>query len=344
MHWNCNYRTRPDLSILPRGKNDFVIATSMASTQTACMDAASLEVLSHFVEPCTPRTAFEHFRDELGVPETLFEEAIHEMLESALLVPVDGAESVETHAIVSLAERPDLVELAVESAPDIVRELFRRESLPRNHAARDTSIFDLFLRYQAVEWDGRRIVAHLTSLPIHWNRPLTELPEEGFDWAVARALQDADEGTTPTMLVGLNIDMSADQLGAGQSYRMVEAMRRIAAASDLEGLIIPLRPTRKSDYPLVPMERYLTWTREDGLPYDPWLRVHVKSGGRVIKVCSRSMVNRAPISTFEECSGLHFPESGAYPIPNHLAPVLIDRESGCGTYVEPNVWVFHPVP
>src|SRR6202171_3687977 len=124
---------------------------------------------------------------------------------------------------------------------------------------------------------------------------------------------------------------------------MVEQMRTVALRHSLRGVILPVRPTMKSTYPLVPMERYVGWKREDGFPLDPWLRVHVRMGARVIKVCSRSMINKAPISVFEEQTGLKFPESGSYPLPNHLAPVKIDREGGYGVYVEPNVWVFHPV-
>jgi hypothetical protein len=38
-----------------------------------------------------------------------------------------------------------------------------------------------------------------------------------------------------------------------------------------------------------------------------------------------------------------FPETGPYVIPEALVPVEIDRERDLGRYVEPNVWVRHPL-
>jgi hypothetical protein len=35
------------------------------------------------------------------------------------------------------------------------------------------------------------------------------------------------------------------------------------------------------------------------------------------------------------------PESGAYVLPQALVPIEIDRASGRGRYVEPNVWMRH---
>ena len=50
-------------------------------------------------------------------------------------------------------------------------------------------------------------------------------------------------------------------------------------AHGLDALIAPVRPTWKERYPLTPIERYVLWRREDGLPYDPWLRTHERVGG-----------------------------------------------------------------
>jgi hypothetical protein len=38
---------------------------------------------------------------------------------------------------------------------------------------------------------------------------------------------------------------------------------------------------------------------------------------------------------------MHFPEDGAYVVPGALVPVQF--ANGRGTYVEPNVWMRHPV-
>jgi hypothetical protein len=62
--------------------------------------------------------------------------------------------------------------------------------------------------------------------------------------------------------------------GQGLSRLLIEGMRELAGRAGFSSLIAPVRPTWKDRYSLVPMDRYARWTREDGLPFDPWLRVH----------------------------------------------------------------------
>ena len=54
-------------------------------------------------------------------------------------------------------------------------------------------------------------------------------------------------------------------------------------------MIAPVRPTWKDRYPLIPMERYAAWRRGDGLPFDPWLRLHERLGAGLLEVCPASM-------------------------------------------------------
>lgn len=51
----------------------------------------------------------------------------------------------------------------------------------------------------------------------------------------------------------------------------------------------------------------------------------------------------ATVAEWEEWTGLQFPESGEYVIADALAPVQVDIEMGLGRYIEPNVWVHHPI-
>jgi hypothetical protein len=108
-------------------------------------------------------------------------------------------------------------------------------------------------------------------------------------------------------------------------------------------MIAPVRPTLKESYPLTPMERYARWKRADGLPFDPWLRVHGRLGARFLRVAPRSMVIEGTISEWEEWTGMRFPESGAYVVQGALQPVVMDLEKDLGVYEEPNVWMHHPV-
>jgi hypothetical protein len=120
-------------------------------------------------------------------------------------------------------------------------------------------------------------------------------------------------------------------------------MRDIAARRGYASLIAPVRPNQKSLYPLTPMERYVTWRRPDGLPRDAWLRVHERLGASILKVAEHSMRISGTVEEWERWTGLAFPESGAYVVTGALCPVTIDRDADLGLYLEPNVWMRHPV-
>ena len=77
------------------------------------------------------------------------------------------------------------------------------------------------------------------------------------------------------------------------------------------------------------------------LPIDPWLRVHVRAGGRIDKVAPRSMVVPGTLEEWREWTGLPFDQTGPVAVPRALSPVHCDVEHGVAAYVEPNVWVVH---
>jgi hypothetical protein len=129
----------------------------------------------------------------------------------------------------------------------------------------------------------------------------------------------------------------------GLSATILQAMRATAAANGLTALIAPVRPTLKHRYPLTPMERYARWTRPDGLPFDPWLRVHWRLGAELLQVAPQSMVITGTAQEWEAWTGMYFPESGAYVVPEALQPVLIDLENNSGRYEDPNVWMRHAI-
>jgi hypothetical protein len=122
---------------------------------------------------------------------------------------------------------------------------------------------------------------------------------------------------------------------------MLAAMQAAARLSGLRALIACVRPTLLARYPLTPIATYARWTREDGLPFDPWIRIHVRLGGRMSRPESVSMRIVGSVAEWESWAGMPFPESGSYVVDGALAPVQIDRESDAGTYHEPDVWVIH---
>ena len=181
------------------------------------------------------------------------------------------------------------------------------------------------------------------SIPCHWDGTAGGLPA-GIDEVIAAGFADPPwGGRVPQTLAGLAVEIPHAHQGRGVSSRVVEGLRWVAVEHGFGAVIVPLRPVWKERYPLVAIERYLTWTRGDGLPFDPWLRLHVRLGATVVKGAPHSLRITAPVADWEGWTGMAFPESGDYVFPHGLAVVSIDREVDRGTYYEPNIWVCHRV-
>jgi hypothetical protein len=129
--------------------------------------------------------------------------------------------------------------------------------------------------------------------------------------------------------------------GKGLSGEIIKGMAGVAGAAGFQCLIAPVRPTWKERYPLTPLEDYMQWRRGDGLPFDPWIRLHQRLGADVLAVAPRSLDIRGTVAQWEEWTEMAFPATGEYVVPGALVPVRIDRERDEGRYVEPNVWMRH---
>ncbi len=205
----------------------------------------------------------------------------------------------------------------------------------------------LYTDFAAFQFQGYdesdRLILVGNSIPVFWDQPFENLPDAGWDWAIVSGFESYESGTPPTVLSALSVTIAPDQQGTGLSRVAILQMKAIAAAHGLKALIAPVRPNSKPQYALTPMEHYITWTREDGAPFDPWLRTHWRLGAQIVKVCPQSMRAEYSVAEFEEEIGMRFPESGAYLAPGGLNPLQVDREADTAVYVEPNVWVVHPV-
>ena len=178
------------------------------------------------------------------------------------------------------------------------------------------------------------------AIPAAWDGDIASLPDGGVDAVVEAGF--AEGAPTPTVLCALQILIAPDYRGQGLSSRMIERMGEIGRQHGLETLIAPVRPNLKHRYPLAPIERYITWRRDDGAHVDPWLRTHERLGAEIVKVAPESMRVPGSVAEWEEWTEMAFPESDTYVVPGALVPVEIDRERDEGLYVEPNVWMVHP--
>jgi hypothetical protein len=182
------------------------------------------------------------------------------------------------------------------------------------------------------------------SVPLAWTMPLADLPEEGWDWQLIKSAQDAASGTRPNLMGALQISIAPAFQGKRLSSMFLAEMRQLARRMGFSSLIAPVRPNRKHLYPLASIESYASWFLPNGLPYDPWLRVHVRAGGRILKTCHSAMRIVGTVTDWQEWTGLRFFESGQHVIPGALVPIMIDLSRDIGSYLEPAVWVVHDIP
>jgi len=234
-----------------------------------------------------------------------------------------------------LADRPDLA-AAMWDMPNSWPEFMRHDPIGGlfygNVEAR-------FAEFVLVAQDEQgEVVACAYSVPfVLGGEPL---PANGWGFVIRNGLMASIRGQEPDAISAVEIAVRPDRQGTGLSSQMLAAMRENAAKRGFSELVAPVRPNGKNDVH-EPMSSYPFRVREDGLPVDPWLRVHVRAGGRIEKVAPRSMVIPGTLEEWREWTGLPFDADGPVrvPVPGALVPVHF--KNGRGVYVEPNVWVRH---
>jgi GNAT superfamily N-acetyltransferase len=228
--------------------------------------------------------------------------------------------------VLTHAERPQLR----GTMPEVWPEFMRHDQTVTTFWPR---LYEVYPDFQFWVVDGRKTVAYACSLPVAWDG---EPQLRGVDWAMSNGA--AGE---PTTLCAIVMGIVPEYRGKGIAPALLRRMTGLAAGHGFDCLIAPVRPTWKERYPLTPIERYVLWRREDGFHYDPWLRTHERVGAEVLEPATRSMTIQGTREEWEEWTGLQFPEDGDYVVPGALVPVTF--ENGQGTYVEPNVWMKHPL-
>ncbi len=243
--------------------------------------------------------------------------------------------------VVTLAERPDLEDVldrhngsawpAFMLQDPVAGRLWR-------HLHAELAVWQVML----LEEDDR-IAAAANSAPFAWDETSAGLPD-GWDDQFERTVAQLRAGVPPDTLGALQIVVAPSRRGDRLAGRMVEELRRRARAAGYRALVACVRPTDKHLYPLAPIDRYAHWTRADGAPFDPWIRLHVRLGGRIDRPAPASMTIRGSVADWEAWTGLSFPDSGEYVVPQATRPLTIDREVDLGTYLDQNVWVVHDLP
>ena len=193
----------------------------------------------------------------------------------------------------------------------------------------------------------------------YWNRLYTDFPDHQFRFVddgevVAEgncipvcgqpahwrdAFIAGFERGEPDRVCALAAIVANSRRGEGLAARVLERMRELAKPFGL--LVAPVRPTLKHEHPHVPIDEYVTWRRDDGEHFDPWIRQHERIGGRVTGTAEEAMLIEGSAADWQDWTGMAFPADGEYIVPGALVPVRFT--DGHGVYREPCVWIEHPV-
>lgn len=197
--------------------------------------------------------------------------------------------------------------------------------------------------YQFVLYDEEAdvVVAEGHTAPMRWDGDEARLPDS-FDANIVAAFTQLRAGEPLDTLCALAAESPRHARRRGLALKLLNGMREIASRHRLRRFVAPVRPSWKERYPLTPIERYVTWRRDDGELLDPWMRVHERLGARVATPLPRSLHITGSVADWESWTEMAFPESGEYVFPEGLAPLHVDRDADLGDYWEPNVWMVHP--
>ena len=241
-------------------------------------------------------------------------------------------------AVATLAERPDLVD-ALWELGELWPAFMLNDATASLYYDRCVQLFpDLILVAEDPTSPGV-VVARGFAVPFAARS--TPFPDEGWDAVIRWGIEDVIDARDPTHVSALEITIRPEYRGAGLAALMIERMRTAAATRRVSELVAPVRPSAKHLEPTVPMDVYAGRVRPDGLPVDPWLRTHVRAGGRIVGVASRSMTIVGSLADWHDWTGVRFERSGPVELERALVPVVVDLDRDLATYVEPNVWVSH---
>jgi hypothetical protein len=243
--------------------------------------------------------------------------------------------------IVRYCDRPELWEGTGELFADVWPEYNHHGHVLNMYWAQ---LYDVFPEWQffLCEPGTDEVLAEGQTIPVAWDGSEAGLGP-GIDAAIAAGFQLRAAGGQPDCVCALAAAIPVRHRGRQLSGVLLRAMSGLAREAGLTSLIAPVRPSRKDHYPTIPIERYVRWTRPDGSPFDPWIRVHFLLGGRIGPVIPHSLHITGTVGDWESWTQLRFPETGDYVFPAGLTTVHIDRERDLGEYWEPNVWLIHPL-
>jgi hypothetical protein len=242
--------------------------------------------------------------------------------------------------IETVAQRPDLAPLLGDFNP--WPRFMREDPVGELYYADPVTAYPEFVLVAVDRDNPDHLVGKGYSVPFTWSADAAEsLPENGWDGVILCAALDRLAGRRGNLVSALEISIRSDVRGQGLAGLMLAAMRDNSAALGFHSLVAPVRPSSKHLHPELSIEQYAALSRDDGLPVDPWLRVHVRAGGTIVGVSARAMTMAGSLAQWRDWTGLPFDTTGPVTVPEALVPVYCDVTQDYAVYCEPCIWIHH---
>lgn len=242
--------------------------------------------------------------------------------------------------VVRHSERPELLDRVGDLFDDVWPEYNHHGHVLNHYWAQ---LYDVFPEWQFLLCDSGNgeVLAEGHTIPVAWDGTNAGLGP-GIDAVIAAGFELRAAGGQPTAVCALAAEIPPRHRGRHLSGVLLRVMSGLAHDAGLDPLIAPVRPSLKDRYPTIPIDRYARWTRSDGSPFDPWVRLHTLLGARIGPVIPRSLHITGTVAEWESWTQMQFPETDDYVFPAGLTTVHIDRDRDIGEYWEPNIWLVHP--
>ena len=119
----------------------------------------------------------------------------------------------------------------------------------RAHYEYYAELMDAYPEYQLclVDEETGYPVAVANSVPFACSGP-DDLPSEGWDWLVETAARQI--GKQPNMLGALAVSVPALHRSKGYARMMIRSLIELAKSKNLNGVVVPVRPTGQSATPV----------------------------------------------------------------------------------------------
>jgi GNAT superfamily N-acetyltransferase len=239
--------------------------------------------------------------------------------------------------IVVTQDRPELEQEASDAFRERWPEFIFHDKVSRQYLPR---VEEYFRSYDILVLDEGKVAAGGWGVPLSWDGTLGDLPS-GYDDALVRAVEGHQKHRSANTFSFMAAAVAKAYDKQGLATVVLRELSARARADGMEHVIAPIRPTWKQRYPQVPMRDYAAWVREDGLSIDPWIRTHQRMGAQILAPAPESMLIEGSVAEWEEWTGMVFPVTGDYVVPDALNLVHVDREADRATYREENLWLQH---